>query len=53
MIHYKDLSWNEKETELEKYKKNQSVKFRILEANKQDGDEVSKTKVDPFTLYIN
>ena len=29
------------------------VKFRILEANKQDGDEVSKTKVDPFTLYIN
>ena len=25
LIHYKDLSWSEKETELEKYKKNQSI----------------------------
>jgi len=35
MIHYKDLSWSEKETELEKYKKNQTVKFKILEINQE------------------
>jgi small subunit ribosomal protein S1 len=34
MIHYKDLSWSEKESELEKYKKNQIIKFKILEINK-------------------
>ena len=33
MIHYKDLSWSEKDTELEKYKKNQHIKFKILEIN--------------------
>ena len=36
MIHYKDLSWSEKETELEKYKKNQQIKFKILEKNKEN-----------------
>ena len=30
MIHYKDLSWSGKDTELEKYKKNQIVKFKIF-----------------------
>ena len=29
MIHYKDISWSEKDSELEKYKKNQQVKFKI------------------------
>ena len=29
------------------------VKFRILEATKQDGDVISSTEVDPFTLFIN
>ena len=31
MIHYKDLNWSEKDSELEKYKKNQLTKFKILE----------------------
>ena len=35
MIHYKDLSWSEKDSELEKYKKNQIVKFKILEINQE------------------
>jgi len=36
LIHYKDLSWSEKETELEKYKKNQIIKFKILEINREN-----------------
>ena len=35
MVHYKDLNWNEKDSELEKYKKKQLDKFKILEI-KQD-----------------
>ena len=35
MIHYKDLNWSEKDSELEKYKKNQFVKFKILEINQE------------------
>jgi len=30
MIHYKDLSWSEKDFELEKYKKNEQIKFKIF-----------------------
>ena len=30
MIHYRDLSWHEKDTELDKYKKGKSIKFKIL-----------------------
>ena len=30
IIHYKDISWLEKESELENYKKNQSIKFKII-----------------------
>ena len=29
------LSWSEKDSELEKYKKNQSIKFKILEINQE------------------
>jgi len=56
MVHYKDLSWTEEETELQNYKKNQQVKFKILEINqaeekiriglKQLGD-------DPFEFFMN
>ena len=35
MCHYKNLSYNEKESELQKYKKNMLVKFKILELNKE------------------
>jgi len=56
LIHYKDLSWSENDSELEKYKKNQLIKFKILEINnieekirlgiKQLGD-------DPFEFFMN
>ena len=55
-IHYKDLSWAEKDTELEKYKKNQSIKFKILEIN-QDNEKirlgVKQLSDDPFDFFMN
>ena len=56
LIHYKDFSWSEKDSELQKFKKNQLIKFKILEINtkeekirlglKQLGD-------DPFEFFMN
>ena len=56
MIHYKDLSWLEKETELEKYKKNQLIKFKILEINKENEKirlGVKQLSDDPFEFFMN
>ncbi len=56
MIHYKDLSWSEKESELEKYKKNQIVKFKILEINQENEKirlGVKQLAEDPFDFFIN
>ena len=56
MIHYKDLSWSEKESELEKYKKNQIVKFKILEINQENEKirlGVKQLTEDPFDFFIN
>ena len=66
LIHYKDLSWNENESELEKYKKNQIVKFKILEINQENEkirlgikqltedpyNEISKKKVGDIVTAI-
>ena len=56
MIHYKDLSWSEKESELEKYKKNQLIKFKILEIN-QESEKIrlgiKQLTADPFEFFIN
>ena len=56
MIHYKDLSWSEKDTELEKYKKNQQVKFKILEVN-QESEKIrlgiKQLQDDPFEFFAN
>ena len=56
MIHYKDLSWSEKETELEKYKKNQQIKFKILEINKE-GEKIrlgiKQLENDPFEFFMS
>ena len=56
LIHYKDLSWSEKDTELEKYKKNQLIKFKILEINM--GEEkirlgIKQLEEDPFDFFMN
>ena len=56
MIHYKDLSWSEKDTELEKYKKNQSIKFKILEINLKDEKirlGIKQLAEDPFDFFAD
>ena len=56
MIHYKDLSWSEKDSELEKYKKNQQIKFKILEIN-QENEKIrlgmKQLSNDPFDFFMN
>jgi len=56
MIHYKDLSWTEKDTELEKFKKNQQIKFKILEIN-QENEKIrlgmKQLSDDPFEFFMN
>jgi len=56
MIHYKDLSWTEKDTELEKYKKNQIIKYKILEIN-QESEKIrlgiKQLTHDPFEFFVN
>ncbi len=55
MIHYKDLSWSEKDTELEKYKKNQSIKFKILEINREKEKirlGIKQLKDDPYQFFM-
>ena len=56
MIHYKDLSWSEKEIELEKYKKNQLIKFKILEINQEKEKirlGIKQLEEDPFQFFMN
>ena len=56
MIHYKDLSWSEKESELEKYKRKQQIKFKILEIN-QENEKIrlglKQLSNDPFEFFMN
>jgi len=56
MIHYKDISWSEKDTELEKFKKNQSIKFKILEINQEKEKirlGIKQLADDPFEFFMN
>ncbi len=56
LIHYKDLSWSEEESELEKYKKNQIVKFKILEINQENEKirlGIKQLEDDPFDFFMN
>tara|TARA_Y100000590_G_scaffold440310_1_gene565526 strand:+ start:433 stop:2148 length:1716 start_codon:yes stop_codon:yes gene_type:complete len=56
MIHYKDLSWEEKDTDLEKYKKNQVVKFKIIEVNQEKERirlGIKQLTDDPFEFFMN
>tara|TARA_Y100000590_G_scaffold42436_1_gene45148 strand:- start:1030 stop:2739 length:1710 start_codon:yes stop_codon:yes gene_type:complete len=55
LIHYKDLSWSEKESELEKYKKNQQIKFKILEINQENEKirlGIKQLEGDPFEAFV-
>ena len=56
MVHYKDLSWSEKETELEKYKKNQTLKLKIIEINREKEKirlGIKQLTADPFEIFAN
>jgi len=56
MIHYKDISWSEKESELEKYKKKQSIKFKILEIDQKKEKirlGIKQLEKDPFEFFRN
>ncbi len=56
MVHYKDLNWSEKDSELGKYKKNQLVKFKILEINQEKEKirlGIKQLAQDPFEFFIN
>ena len=55
LIHYKDLSWSENDSELEKYKKNQLIKFKILEINKKEERirlGIKQLGDDPFEFFM-
>ena len=55
MVHYKDLSWSEKDSELEKYKKNQLVKFKILTVDREKEKirlGIKQLTEDPFKFFI-
>ena len=56
MCHFKNISYSEKESELEKYKKNQTVKFKILEINQEKEKirlGIRELKSDPFEFFAN
>ena len=56
LIHYKDLSWSESNSELEKYKKNQLIKFKILEINSKEEKirlGIKQLGHDPFEFFMN
>jgi Ribosomal protein S1 len=54
MVHYKDLSWSEKDTELEKYKKKPSLKLKILEIDQEKEKirlGIKQLEKDPFEFF--
>ncbi len=56
MIHYKDLNWSEKDSELQKFKKNQNIKFKILEINQEKEKirlGIKQLVKDPFEFFMN
>jgi len=56
MVHYKDLNWSEKDSELGKYKKNQLVKFKILEIHQEKEKirlGIKQLAQDPFEFFMN
>ena len=50
------MNWSEKDTELEKYRKNQSIKFKILEINPTEEKirlGIKQLEDDPFDFFTN
>ena len=56
MIHYKDISWKETEDSLKKFKKNDTVKAKILEIDKEKEKirlGIRQLEKDPFDFFLN
>ena len=56
MIHYKDISWNETEENLKKFKKNDSLKAKILEIDREKEKirlGIKQLEKDPFDFFVN
>ena len=54
MIHYKDLSYSEEESELEKFKKKSTIKAKILEINEEKDKirlGIKQLENDPFDFF--
>ena len=55
MVHYKDISWNENDRDLKKFKKNDNVKAKILEFDK-DKEKIrlgiKQLEKDPFNFFL-
>ena len=55
MIHYKDISWQETEENLKKFKKTQSVKAKILEIDVEKEKirlGIKQLEKDPFDFFL-
>ena len=56
MIHYKDISWAENDSDLKNYKKNQMIKFKILEIDKEKEKirlGIRQLEKDPFEFFMD
>ena len=56
MIHHKDISWNETEKGLNKFKKNDPVKAKILEIDKEKEKirlGIRQLERDPFDFFLS
>ena len=56
MIHYKDISWSESEQDLKKFKKDDAVKAKILEFDKEKEKirlGIRQLEKDPFDYFLN
>ena len=56
MIHYKDISWSENDSDLKNYKKNQTVKFKILEIDREKEKirlGIRQLEKDPFEFFMD
>ncbi len=55
MVHYKDISWNESEKDLKKYSKNDTIKTKILEIDKEKEKirlGIRQLERDPFDYFL-
>ena len=54
LLHYKDISWEEKEGDLKKYKKNDTIKTKIVEIDREKEKirlSIRHLEKDPFDYF--